>query len=39
LASFLGNPSTDDYVTVLSGSMEKFQERNFEDNRQEKKKF
>jgi hypothetical protein len=34
LASFLGHLNTDDYVTVLSGSTQKFQERKFEDNRQ-----
>lgn len=38
LVSFLGHLNTDDYVTVLSGSTQKFQERKFEDNRQEKRK-
>jgi hypothetical protein len=38
LASFLGHLNTDDYVSVLSGSTQKFQERKFEDSRQEKRK-
>ena len=33
LVSFLGHLNTDDYVTVLSGSTQKFQERKSEDNR------